>query len=89
MGKKRKLKTKLSEMVLHRRRDADALVASIEAFKEPVLEGIAKRYDALLEEGETLPDFDFALDLLSREVRTAIDRLCELDHELATNSLPS
>ena len=79
--KKRKKRTQYSEMVFQRTEDAAALLASFEAFRESIVEGLEKRHAPLLQEGETMPDYGLTLDLSAREVRLAIDHLVAVDDE--------
>ncbi len=77
--RRRRKRTQLSEMVTRRARDTTALVASIRVYKADVAAAFRERFGPVLGPGETLPDYELALELAGRSVQRAFDRLDELD----------
>ncbi len=78
-ARKRRKRTELSEMVTRRARDAAALVASIRVHKADVAAALGQRFAPTLQDGESVPDYELALELAGRSVQLAFDRLDELD----------
>ena len=74
-------------MVIHRIKDAMALVSSIESHRESLLEALAERYAPRLRDGEVLPDWGLELDLTVREVLETLKGLVERDDELERESV--
>ncbi len=74
---------KLSMMVLHRTQDTMELVASVKRYTPALVAALVERYAPNLSEGETLPDYGLALELVVRDVTAALARLVELDDEVA------
>ncbi len=69
-------------MVLHRIQDAEALLASIDSYKELLAETLSRRHRPRLLPGETLPDYLLLLELTGRDVQDALDLLIESDDTL-------
>ncbi len=69
-------------MVLHRIDDAEALLASINSYKDLLTETLSRRHLPKLRPGETLPDYLLLLDLTGRDVQEALDSLVEVDGQL-------
>ncbi len=84
-ARKKRARTVLSEMVTRRARDTAALRASIQTYKQQVAAALGERLAPALRDGETMPDHELHLELASRCVQLAFDRLDELDdhHEIA------
>ncbi len=84
--RKRKKKTSglyLSTMVIHRITDTMDLVSSIKVYREKLSARLAERYAPGLRPGEEVPDYALVLDLAVRDVRAAVQRLSDLDDEVA------
>ncbi len=59
------------------------LVSSVQSYRDKFATGLAKRYLPNLLPGETAPDYGLAIELAVRDVRVAVDRLSELDDQVA------
>ncbi len=82
-GSRTRKPPRLSEMVLHRVQDAEALLASIGSYKELLSETLSRRHRPRLLPGETLPDYLLLLELTGRDVQAALDLLVEYDGRLS------
>ena len=71
----RRRRPRSSRQVLLRMKDTRDLRASVGALERDTVEGVGAKLAPVLAEGERLPDFALALDLVVRRVRVACDRL--------------
>ncbi len=81
-GPRERKQPRLSEMVLHRVQDAEALLASIDSYKEVLAETLGRRHRPRLRPGETLPDYRLLLDLAGRDLEAAPEPLVDYDRTL-------